>query len=162
MRALTCKLPEGSQTPTKPVQTTHPQKITVDTKGLKSEDFFENDDLFVRLPSKYFAKSVALEVVIFGITKNDRIPQSIIIRQLEKTGLPLDEAASMIMGGQKSTPVQIGNHKYYRYDQAGSKNVSPQVILIGQTPRFEIHVTIKGSMGLSGTNLELLKSIVYK
>ncbi|NTU61515.1 MAG: hypothetical protein HGA95_04240 [Caldiserica bacterium] len=159
IESINLQLPEDLQTSEKPVQTPQPQKINIDKKGLKTEDFFENDDLFVRLPQKYFAKSIGLEVIIFGITKNEKIPQSITIRQLEKTGLPLDKAASMITGGQKSTPVQIGNQKYLRYDQVGSGS---QVMLIGQSHRFEIRITIKGSMGLSGTNMELLKSIVYK
>lgn len=162
LESLNLGLPEDEQTQTKPPQKQETKKTIVNTKGLRQEEFYENDDVFVRLPYRYFAKSAASGIVIIGVTNKDKYPQSIVIQQLEKTGLPLEKSANMIMGGQKTTLVQFGNYKYYRYDQPDTSNNGSQIVLIGQSSKFEVRITIKGSLGLTGSNIELLKSIVYK
>lgn len=162
MESVSTQSQEKDESSTQQQQTTQIPEKTIDKQGLKSEDYYENDDIFIKLPRRYFAKKTASDIIILGVQQNVKKPETIIIQQLEKTGLPLQESANMMMGGIKFTPVQAGSNKYFRYDQPGSSGDDSQIVLLGQSLRHEVKITIKGSIGLLGSNMELLESIVFK
>lgn len=162
IESVNVQIQEKKELLTQQQQTIQVQEKTIDKQGLKPEDYYENDDIFIKLPRRYFAKQTASDIMILGVQQNVKKPEAIVIQQLEKTGLPLQESANMMMGGIKSMPVQLGSNKYFRYDQPGSSGDDSQIVLLGQSLKYEVKITIKGSIGLSGSNMELLESIVFK
>lgn len=136
-------------------------RIVVDKKGLALYEYIENDDLFVRLPYRYFARELGSEIVIRGMGEKPGLMQVISISMLEMSSLPLDTYAVQSMGKVSFSRFAVGKQEYLKFDAEDSVD-GKYTILFTRAKRNDIRITVKGSQGLAGQNLELIKSIVYR
>jgi hypothetical protein len=149
---------------TEPKQTfIKPRKTVIDKKNLSFSEYFENDDLFVRLPYNYIAKDMGSEVVIKTIiSQNKQMKiQTIAIALLEQSTLSLENWAVQTMGRKNFKTVKAGNQDYLAFDLEDTLN-EKTTMLYGRTYKNDLKIIVNGSLGLNGTNMDLLKSIVYK
>lgn len=137
------------------------KRTEVDKKDLANFQFFENNDLFFRLPYGYFVKDMGTETVIKGFGKKVGTFETITISLFEKSSLPFEKFVIQSMGKIPTADFEAGTQKYIRFDAEDSVD-GKYTILYARSKRNDIRITVKGPMGLTAQNLELLKSIVYR
>lgn len=134
----------------------------VDTKGLSLDEYFINDRVFFKLFKGYLIFNSS----IYSVTAKGRVrpyvnPQVVLIQFMPTREGKLKDIAFSMSGGRKIAMTKIGSYEYATYDE-NDINDKKTKVLICTLPDALVKITVEGELGFTGTNGEILKSIIYR
>ena len=134
----------------------------VDTKGLSLDQYFINERVFFKLFKGYLIFNSS----IYSVTAKGRIkpyvnPQMIFLQFMPARVGNIKDIAFTMSGGRKIAMTKIGSYEYATYDDIDINNNKSKV-LICTLPDALVKITVEGELGFTGTNGEILKSIIFR